>query len=48
MDMQKPDYPEHQDKMRDTFGGNVSERDFDVNAVPVTCSVSLTHIQEGN
>ncbi|CAD6340085.1 unnamed protein product [Miscanthus lutarioriparius] len=43
---QKLDYPEHEDKMRDTFGGNVSERDFDVNAVPVTCSVSLTHIQE--
>ncbi|XP_066374441.1 ASI1-immunoprecipitated protein 2-like isoform X2 [Miscanthus floridulus] len=43
---QKLDYPEHKDKMRDTFGDNVSERDFDVNAVPVTCSVSLTHIQE--
>lgn len=43
---QKPDYPEHQDKTRDTFGGNVSERDFDVNTVPVTCSVSLTHLQE--
>ncbi|XP_066369129.1 ASI1-immunoprecipitated protein 2-like isoform X2 [Miscanthus floridulus] len=43
---QKLDYPEHEDRMRDTFGGNVSERDFDVNMVPVTCSVSLTHLQE--
>lgn len=42
MCVQKPDV-----KTSDTFRDNVSERDFDVNMVSATCSVSLTH-QEGN
>jgi hypothetical protein len=42
MHAQKPDV-----KTLDTFGGNFSERDFDVDMVAVACSVSSTH-QEGN
>nr|TKW32342.1 hypothetical protein SEVIR_2G163600v2 [Setaria viridis] len=33
-------------KTLDTFGGNVSERDFDVNTEAVACSVSSTHQEE--
>ncbi|KAL6844542.1 hypothetical protein ACP4OV_026215 [Aristida adscensionis] len=40
---QKLGYSGHEDKMHVTFDANVSERDFDVNKVPVACSVSLIH-----
>ncbi|XP_062203574.1 protein PARALOG OF AIPP2-like isoform X3 [Phragmites australis] len=43
---QRLNYSGHEDKMRDNFNGNVSERDFDVNKVPIACSVSLIQEEE--
>ncbi|XP_062201726.1 ASI1-immunoprecipitated protein 2-like isoform X2 [Phragmites australis] len=44
---QNLNYSEHRDKTRDTFDGTVSERDFDVNMVPIACSVPLIHEEPG-
>ncbi|KAL6622892.1 hypothetical protein ACP70R_032771 [Stipagrostis hirtigluma subsp. patula] len=43
---EKIDYSGHKDKMRGTFDAIVGERYFDVNKVPVACSVSLIHEKE--
>uniref|UniRef100_A0A0A9DJ57 Zinc finger PHD-type domain-containing protein n=1 Tax=Arundo donax TaxID=35708 RepID=A0A0A9DJ57_ARUDO len=43
---EKLNYSEHKDKIQDTFNGNVGERDFDVNMVPVDCSIPLKYEEE--